>query len=85
MSATDARQNFGQFLDFGIQEPVSIKRQKRDFGVFVPMAFYRRLVAVENREITQSMEALQAEAGTGGLSESTLDVLLEEEKSGPGN
>lgn len=79
MSATDARQNFGQFLDFGIQEPVVIKRQKRELGVFLPMALYRKFVAAENLKITQSMKALQAEAGRGGLSQRALDKLLEAE------
>ena len=29
MTASEARQNFGQFLDYGIQEPVVIKRHQR--------------------------------------------------------
>ena len=33
MTATEARQNFGQFLDFGIQELVVIRRQNRELGV----------------------------------------------------
>ena len=77
MTATDARQNFGQFLDFGIQEPVVIRRQKRELGVFLPMALYRKLVAGENRKITEAMGRLQSEAG--GLSESDLEALLEDE------
>jgi hypothetical protein len=79
MTATDARQNFGQFLDYGIQEPVVIKRQKRDLGVFLPMALYRKLVAGENLKMMQAMDKLQSEAGAGGLSESTLDALLKQE------
>ena len=77
MTATEARQNFGQFLDFGIQEPVVIRRQKRELGVFLPMALYRKLVAGENRRITEAMGRLQSEAG--GLSESALESLLEDE------
>ena len=77
MTATDARQNFGQFLDFGIQEPVVIRRQKRELGVFLPLALYRKLVAGENRKIAEAMGRLQSEAG--GLSESALEALLEDE------
>ncbi len=80
MTATDARQNFGQFLDFGIQEPVVIRRQKRELGVFLPMALYRRLVAGENRKILQAMDKLQSR--TDGLSESNLEALLKEENPG---
>lgn len=79
MTATAARQNFGQFLDFGIQEPVVIKRQKRDLGVFLPMALYRKLVEGENRKLIQAMDNLQAEAASSGLSESDLNLLLKEE------
>ena len=77
MTATNARQNFGQFLDFGIQEPVVIGRQKRELGVFLPMALYRKLVAGENRKITDAMDKLQSQAG--GLPESTLEALLKQE------
>lgn len=77
MTATDVRQNFGQFLDFGIQEPVIIRRQKRELGVFLPMALYRKLVAGENGKIMQAMDKLQSEAG--GLSESDLEALLKAE------
>ena len=77
MTATDARQNFGQFLDFGIQEPVVIRRQKRELGVFLPLALYRKLVAGENRKIAEAMGRLQSEAG--GFSESALEALLEDE------
>jgi PHD/YefM family antitoxin component YafN of YafNO toxin-antitoxin module len=79
MTASRVRQNFGQFLDFGIQEPVVIKRQKRALGVFLPMALYRKLVEGENRKVMEAMDQLQAEAGDGGLTESELDGLLEAE------
>jgi PHD/YefM family antitoxin component YafN of YafNO toxin-antitoxin module len=77
MTATEVRQNFGQFLDFGIQEPVVIRRQKRELGVFLPMSLYRKLIAAENRKIVQAIDTLQAQ--TVGLSESTLETLLKEE------
>lgn len=77
MTATDAKQNFGQFLDFGIQEPVIIRRQKRELGVFLPMALYRKLVAGENRKITQAMDRLNSQVE--GLSESVLEDLLNQE------
>jgi PHD/YefM family antitoxin component YafN of YafNO toxin-antitoxin module len=67
MTASEARQNFGQFLDYGIQEPVVIKRHQRDLGVFLPMALYRNLVSAQNRKITRSMDKLQAEARRSGL------------------
>lgn len=76
MTASEARQNFGQFLDYGIQEPVVIKRHQRDLGVFLPMALYRNLVSAQNRKITRSMDKLQAEARRTGLTAAALDRLL---------
>jgi PHD/YefM family antitoxin component YafN of YafNO toxin-antitoxin module len=82
MTATNVRQNFGEFLDFGIQEPVVIKRQKRALGVFLPMALYRKLVEGENRKLLQAMDKLQAEAIAGGLTDSELDPLLKDQTPG---
>ena len=79
MTASEARQNFGQFLDYAIQEPVVIKRHQRDLGVFLPMALYRSLVSGQNRKITGAMDELQAEAGRAGLTEEALDQVLSEE------
>lgn len=82
MTASEARQNFGQFLDYAIQEPVVIKRHQRDLGVFLPMAIYRSLVTAQNRQITQSMDKLQAEAARTGLTEEVLEDVLSEENPG---
>jgi len=79
MTASEARQNFGQFLDYAIQEPVVIKRHQRDLGVFVPMALYRNLVSGQNRKITGAMDELQAEAGRAGLTQEALDQVLSKE------
>lgn len=79
MTASEARQNFGQFLDYAIQEPVVIKRHQRDLGVFLPMALYRSLIATQNRKITRSMDKLQAETSRSGLTEEALEELLSKE------
>jgi PHD/YefM family antitoxin component YafN of YafNO toxin-antitoxin module len=76
ITASEARQNFGQFLDYGLQEPVVIKRHQRDLGVFLPMALYRNLVSAQNRKITKSMEKLQSEARQSGLTAAQLKRLL---------
>jgi len=76
MTASEARQNFGQFLDYGIQEPVVIKRHQRDLGVFLPMALYRNLVSSQNRKVAKSMDKLQSEARQSGLTAAQLNRLL---------
>ena len=60
-----------------MKEPVIIRRQKRELGVFLPMALYRKLVAGENRKITQAMDRLNSQVE--GLSESVLEDLLNQE------
>jgi len=60
-----------------MKEPVIIRRQKRELGVFLPMALYRKLVAGENCKITQAMDRLNSQVE--GLSESVLEDLLNQE------
>lgn len=76
MSATHIRQNFGEFLECVIQEPVVIKRQKREMGVVLPIALYRKLIAQNNQAIIGALDELQS--GVSGLSEQALDELLAE-------
>ena len=79
MTATEVRQNFGQFLDFGIQEPVVIKRHERELGIFLPMPLYRNLLSAQNRKITDSMDKIQSEARKSGLAEADLESILADE------
>jgi hypothetical protein len=76
MSATHIRQNFGEFLECVIQEPVVIKRQKREMGVVLPIALYRKLIAQNNQAIIGALNELQS--GVAGLTEKTLEKLLSE-------
>ena len=76
MSATHIRQNFGEFLECVIQEPVVIKRQKREMGVVLPIALYRKLIAQNNQAIIGALDELQS--GVSGLTEQALDELLAE-------
>ena len=76
MSATHIRQNFGEFLECVLQEPVVIKRQKREVGVVLPMSLYRKLIAQNNRAIIGALDELQA--GVDGLTQENLDELLVE-------
>ena len=76
MSATHIRQNFGEFLECVIQEPVVIKRQKREMGVVLPIALYRKLIAQNNQAIIGALNELQS--GVAGLTEKTLEKLLAE-------
>jgi hypothetical protein len=80
MTASEVRQNFGQFLDYGIQEPVVVKRQKRELGIFLPIALYRQMIAGQNRQLLNRLDAVQAETAAKGLSESALDELLSQKE-----
>jgi prevent-host-death family protein len=78
MSSTEARNNFGEFLDKGSREPVIVKRQNREVGAFVPMRDLEKLRQIGLKELRQSVKELSDEARSNGLTEKILNEILEE-------
>jgi PHD/YefM family antitoxin component YafN of YafNO toxin-antitoxin module len=79
ITASQARQNFGEFLETGIREPIVIKRHRRELGIFLPMTLYSRLVEGLNANVSRAMDDLQVEVAGGELNEEILRDLLAEE------
>ena len=79
ITASQARQNFGEFLETGIREPIVIKRHRRELGIFLPMTLYSRLVEGLNANVSRAMDDLQVEVAGGELNEEILRELLAEE------
>ena len=79
ITASQARQNFGEFLETGIREPIVIKRHRRELGIFLPMTLYSRLVEGLNANVSRAMDDLQIEVAGGELNEEILRDLLAEE------
>jgi len=78
MSSTEARANFGEFLDKGSREPVIVKRQNREIGAFVPMHDLQKLRRMRVDELSQSVQELSQEARSKGLTQKILDQILAE-------
>jgi PHD/YefM family antitoxin component YafN of YafNO toxin-antitoxin module len=78
MSSTEARNNFGDFLDKGSREPVIVKRQNRKIGAFVPMRDLEKLRMMRLQELDEVVKAASEEAAANGLTEEILNQILAE-------
>ena len=76
ISSTDARQNFGLFLDTGSKEILVVKRQNREIGAFIPMKELEKLQKLRDREFKKAVKMLAGEAEANGLTEKKLEVIL---------
>ena len=78
VSSTEARANFGEFLDRGSREPIIVKRQNREVGAFVPMADLKKLRQMRIKELDKTVQEASKEAAANGLTEETLNQILSE-------
>ena len=78
ISSTEARQNFGAFLDLGSREIVVVKRQDREVGAFIPMSDLKKLRELKNKELREVARVLSEEAAVYGLTEDKLGEILSE-------
>jgi hypothetical protein len=78
MSSTEARSNFGAFLDKGSREPIIVKRQNREIGAFVPMSDLKKLRKLRLQELDAVVHAASEEAARNGLTEDILNQILAE-------
>ena len=78
ISSTEARQNFGRFLDTGSHEILVVKRQNREIGAFIPMKELEKLRKLRDREFKKAVKALSGEAASNGLTEEKLEAILSE-------
>ena len=78
ISSTEARQNFGAFLDLGSREIVVVKRQDREVGAFIPMSDLKKLRELKNKELRKAARVISEEAAANGLTEDKLGEILSE-------
>lgn len=78
MSSTEARANFGEFLDKGSREPIIVKRQNREVGAFVPMSDWEKLCKLRLKELDEKVMAASGEAAANGLTEEIFHQILAE-------
>jgi len=78
MTSTEARQNFGEFLEKGSRQPIIVKRLNREIGAFVPMADWKKLQKIRMRELDETAQKLGGEAAEKRLTEDVLNQILAE-------
>ncbi len=78
MSSTQARQNFGEFLDRGSREIIIVKRQNRQVGAFVPISDLEKLRKLKAQELQNAALSVAEEAAEYGMNEAVLEEILAE-------
>lgn len=78
ISSTEARQNFGEFLDKGSRQPIIVTRQNRQMGAFVPMEDMEKLRRLRMQELDEAAQTASAEGKANGLTEAILKEILNE-------
>lgn len=78
MTSTEAKQNFGAFLDAGSRDVVIVKRQNREVGAFIPMSDLEKLRKIRAQELEAAAQKLRDEAAANGLTEEKLQAILAE-------
>jgi len=78
-SCKEAKNRFGQFLDWAQREPVRITKRGRAVGVLMSEEQFQRLRGIAWEQLESTIEAMQDEAQTKGLTEEMLNNLLSDE------
>ena len=76
ITARDAKNRFGYFLDAVQSAPVRVTRKGRAVGVMMSVQHYERLRGAAWERLTMTMDAWGEEASANGLTESRLKALL---------
>ncbi len=75
ISATEFKNNFGQYIDFSKKDPVFVEENGRKVGVFLSVDEYDRLCELD--DAYWGAKALDAKANSPSLGENSLQVLLD--------
>jgi prevent-host-death family protein len=79
INAKQAKNQFGQFLDWAQSEPVRITKRGRSAGVFMSEEQFQRLRGSAWEQLKATVDTMRVEAKTKGLDEETLSKLLSDE------
>jgi hypothetical protein len=77
VTASEAKQGFASVLQSCEHEPVVIQKQKRDVAVVLSMQEYARLTRLNVAEFQRFCDTVGNQAGQAGLTEESLDALLQ--------
>ena len=76
VSATEAKQGLSSVIDWAANEPVVIRRQKRDVAVVLSMREYERLARLNLKAFRAFSQAIGDRAVKSGLTEDALADML---------
>ena len=76
LSATEAKQNFTEFLDKAEKEPITIQRQEQDLVVVLSVLEYQRLTKLLKNEFQEFCDQVGKNAETKGMREERLKEIL---------
>ena len=79
ISAREAKNQFGQFLDWAQQEPVRVTKRGRAVGVLLSEEQYQRLRGAAWEQLGTTLENMRDEAQAKGLTDEIVDELLSDE------
>ncbi|WP_291321262.1 type II toxin-antitoxin system Phd/YefM family antitoxin [Desulfonatronospira sp.] len=79
ISAREAKNNFGRFLDLAQSEPVRVTKRGRAAGVFMSEAQFQRLRGAAWEQMDATMDAMRKEAEAKGLTDEILEQMLSNE------
>ena len=77
LSATEAKQNFTEFLDKAQKEPITIQRQDQDLVVVLSVLEYQRLTKLLKNEFQEFCDQVGKNAEAKGMTEERLKEILE--------
>ncbi len=79
INARDAKNQFGQLLDWAQSEPVRVTKHGRAAGVLMSEEQYQRLRGAAWERLGETVKAIRGEAAGKGLTEKVLANLLKDE------
>ena len=79
ISAREAKNQFGRFLDLAQSEPVRVTKHGRTAGVFMSEEQFQRLRGAAWEQLSLTVDSMRSEAETKGLSDEILNKLLSNE------
>ncbi len=79
ITSKDAKNQFGQFLDWAQREPVRVTKRGRSAGVFLSEEQFQRLRGSAWEQLATTMDAMRDQAETNGLTDNILTKLLDDE------
>ena len=62
LTATDAKNRFGEMIDMAQAEPVRVQRQGRDVAVVLSPEEFRRLTGAAGNRVSPAVQKLHAES-----------------------